>query len=176
MNAMREYALTQFVSLFKVKTLTEPDTPESLSSNLEKAIYNWTIRETKFRGEAPSWDTITFKNLYKNKLLTIKYNMENSNLIDRIISKELKTKFIVDLSSTGLDPNGRHAQMVQARQEHSNKLLMAGNNIDENYSGLFTCGKCKSKKTTYYQMQTRSADEPMTTFVTCINCSKRWKC
>jgi len=178
---MREYTLTQFISIFKLKLTNEKrvnpdDTPESLASNLEKAIYNWTIRETKFRGESPSWDTITFKNLYKNKLLTIKYNMENSNLTDRIISKELKTKFVVDLTSTGLDPNGRHAQMVQARQDRSNKLLMASNDIDENYSGLFTCGKCKSKKTTYYQMQTRSADEPMTTFVTCINCSKRWKC
>ena len=40
----------------------------------------------------------------------------------------------------------------------------------------FTCGKCKSKKCTYYQLQTRSADEPMTTFVTCLDCSNRWKC
>ena len=40
----------------------------------------------------------------------------------------------------------------------------------------FTCGKCKSNECTYYQMQTRSADEPMTTFVTCINCGNRWKC
>ena len=39
----------------------------------------------------------------------------------------------------------------------------------------FKCWKCKSKKCTYYQLQTRSADEPMTTFVTCINCGKRWK-
>ena len=31
-------------------------------------------------------------------------------------------------------------------------------------------------KCTYYQLQTRSADEPMTTFVTCINCGNRWKC
>lgn len=42
--------------------------------------------------------------------------------------------------------------------------------------GMFTCNKCKSKKTTYYQMQTRSADEPMTTYVTCTNCDLRWKC
>jgi transcription elongation factor S-II len=40
----------------------------------------------------------------------------------------------------------------------------------------FTCRKCRSKKCTYYQMQTRSADEPMTTFVTCIDCGNRWKC
>ena len=39
----------------------------------------------------------------------------------------------------------------------------------------FQCGKCKQRKCTYYQMQTRSADEPMTTFVTCIVCNNRWK-
>jgi transcription elongation factor S-II len=46
----------------------------------------------------------------------------------------------------------------------------------EDYVGQFKCGKCKSVKTTYYQMQTRSADEPMTTFVTCMGCGNRWKC
>lgn len=39
----------------------------------------------------------------------------------------------------------------------------------------FTCGKCKQKKVSYYQMQTRSADEPLTTFCTCENCGNRWK-
>ncbi len=39
----------------------------------------------------------------------------------------------------------------------------------------FTCGKCKQNKTTYRQLQTRSSDEPMTTFVTCLNCGNRWK-
>ena len=41
---------------------------------------------------------------------------------------------------------------------------------------IFKCRKCKSNECTYYQMQTRSADEPMTTFVSCINCGNRWKC
>eukprot|EP00357_Protocruzia_adherens_P034214 CAMPEP_0115018582 /NCGR_PEP_ID=MMETSP0216-20121206/28910_1 /TAXON_ID=223996 /ORGANISM="Protocruzia adherens, Strain Boccale" /LENGTH=315 /DNA_ID=CAMNT_0002389841 /DNA_START=934 /DNA_END=1881 /DNA_ORIENTATION=+ len=39
----------------------------------------------------------------------------------------------------------------------------------------FQCGKCKKNKTSYYQMQTRSADEPMTTFVTCLECGNSWK-
>ncbi len=41
--------------------------------------------------------------------------------------------------------------------------------------GLFKCGKCKQSKTRYYQMQTRSADEPMTTFITCAVCGNKWK-
>lgn len=40
---------------------------------------------------------------------------------------------------------------------------------------LFTCGKCKKKRCTYTQVQTRSADEPMTTFVFCNDCGNRWK-
>ena len=41
--------------------------------------------------------------------------------------------------------------------------------------GMFTCPKCRKDKTTYYQMQTRSADEPMTVFITCTSCQHRWR-
>lgn len=40
---------------------------------------------------------------------------------------------------------------------------------------LLKCGKCKQRNCTYNQMQTRSADEPMTTFVLCNHCGNRWK-
>lgn len=40
---------------------------------------------------------------------------------------------------------------------------------------IFQCGKCKERKCTYYQLQTRSCDEPMTTFVTCTLCGNKWK-
>merc|ERR1711983_708389 len=37
------------------------------------------------------------------------------------------------------------------------------------------CGKCGKRNCTYNQLQTRSADEPMTTFVMCNECGNRWK-
>jgi DNA-directed RNA polymerase subunit M/transcription elongation factor TFIIS len=46
---------------------------------------------------------------------------------------------------------------------------------DEEYNGMFTCMRCKSKKTTFYLLQTRSADEPMTAYITCISCGNKWK-
>jgi len=39
---------------------------------------------------------------------------------------------------------------------------------------FFKC-KCGSKKTNYYQMQTRGADEPMTNFINCSECNRQWK-
>lgn len=45
----------------------------------------------------------------------------------------------------------------------------------ESETDMFRCSRCKNRKTTYSQLQTRSADEPMTTFVTCVVCKHRWK-
>ena len=40
----------------------------------------------------------------------------------------------------------------------------------------YQCGRCRARECTYFELQTRSADEPMTTYVTCLNCGNRWKC
>jgi len=45
-----------------------------------------------------------------------------------------------------------------------------------NVSDAFKCYKCKQRKCSYYQIQIRSSDEPMTTKVTCLNCGNRWNC
>lgn len=51
-----------------------------------------------------------------------------------------------------------------------------GAKLDDLAQGdMFECPKCHKRKTTFYEMQTRSADEPMTVFITCINCKHRWR-
>ncbi|KAH9387187.1 transcription elongation factor S-II [Nematocida major] len=40
---------------------------------------------------------------------------------------------------------------------------------------IFFCTRCKQRKCTYRQLQTRSADEPMTTYVHCVVCKNNWK-
>ncbi len=37
------------------------------------------------------------------------------------------------------------------------------------------CPKCAHNRAYYRQLQIRSADEPMTTFVTCLNCGNHWR-
>lgn len=166
---MRNYALDQFARVMNQKT-TDP-----VPFNMEKSVFNWAVRETKNKGSVPAWENPIFKACYKNKFLTIKYNLENSNLADRISSGEIKTRYIADLTSVSMNPEGRLAQAIQARKDFHAKADMRGR-MEDDFKGAFKCAKCKSERTTYYQMQTRSADEPMTTFVTCHNCAKRWKC
>ena len=64
-------------------------------------------------------------------------------------------------------------ELVQNKIKRDN----AKYNVDmEAATEEFMCYKCKKRKCTYYELQTRSADEPMTTFVSCLNCGNRWKC
>ena len=68
-------------------------------------------------------------------------------------------------------------EMKQFRQECAKEGIrdaqVAKNQGTE--TSLFKCNKCGQRKTTYTQLQTRSADEPMTTFVLCLECGNRWK-
>ena len=67
--------------------------------------------------------------------------------------------------------------------EHWNKLIEKRNTETEilyskktiPISDRFHCYKCKKNECTYYQLQIRSSDEPMTTFITCLNCQNSWK-
>ena len=57
-----------------------------------------------------------------------------------------------------------------SRRSDWNKI----HNTQENV-GIYKCRNCKSFRTSKFQMQIRSADEPMTTFVTCNDCGNQWK-
>ena len=47
--------------------------------------------------------------------------------------------------------------------------------LGEKSGGMYSCRKCKSTDTEFTEMQTRSADEPMTQFHVCNACGNRWK-
>ncbi|KAF8258865.1 hypothetical protein EI94DRAFT_1909709 [Lactarius quietus] len=64
---------------------------------------------------------------------------------------------------------------ADAKIEEDNLFLSLGAGDKQAETDAFQCGRCKQRKCRYRQAQTRSADEPMTTFVTCTNCNHRWK-
>ena len=46
--------------------------------------------------------------------------------------------------------------------------------MNEGKEGFFQCEKCESMNTSFYQQQTRGADEPMTNFCECLACGHKW--
>jgi DNA-directed RNA polymerase subunit M/transcription elongation factor TFIIS len=97
-------------------------------------------------------------------------------LVTRIWQKDIATRQLPELDPAQLWPDGPVARMQYKRKARELEMEASRAHEDGEYEGLFKCGKCKSRKTEYYQLQTRSADEPMTTYVTCRGCGNRWKC
>lgn len=75
-----------------------------------------------------------------------------------------------DMASEEQLQRTREIEAWVAEVSRSDNKVVNGTPTDE-----FTCSKCKKNKTVYYQKQTRSADEPMTVFLTCVTCGHKWR-
>ena len=141
--------------------------------NLEKGIHNWSLKEATNRRVVKKWDNPYFVRIYLDHLKSIYINLKsNLDLINQVKNNQLKPHLIAFMTHQELKPLKWEALIEAKIKRDKNKFET---NI-EAATDTFKCRKCKSTKCTYYQMQTRSADEPMTTFVTCIDCGQRWKC
>lgn len=153
----------------KFQDICEGD--EKMGKNIEIAVFNWAVR--RFPKNA-SWENKPFKEMYKFKYLEIKNALKNG-LFERLKNKELKIKSLVTMNPDMILPEGPYAKALFDNIQKDLEIERNKAKLDEEYEGIFKCKKCGSKKTTYYQLQTRSADEPMTTYVTCKDCENHWK-
>jgi transcription elongation factor S-II len=143
------------------------------SSNLEKGIFNYALKEASSRKVVKKWDNPFFVQIYKDRLRTIYLNLrDNTEIISQIKEGKIQPHVVAFMTHQEMKPE-KWADLIEA------KIKRDKNKYEDNMEAStdsFTCRRCKSNKCTYYQMQTRSADEPMTTFVTCLECGQRWKC
>ena len=146
------------------------------SSNLEKGIYNYALKEASNRNLIKKWDNIYFVQIYNDRLRTIYFNIKNTKNFKKMINdsinnkNKMKAHEFAYLTHHEMDPK-RWEKLLSEKAKRDEKKYERTQKV----SSEFTCRKCQSKDCTYYQMQTRSADEPMTTFITCENCGNRWK-
>ncbi len=144
----------------------------SYSENLEKGIYNWALKEAKNRKIVKQWTNPYFVRIYLDRLRSIYNNLkQNSQLIGLVETKKIKSHELAFMSHQELNSE-RWAESIRL------KSIRDKNKYEQNLEAVtdsFTCRKCRSKKCTYYQLQTRSADEPMTLFITCLDCGTKWK-
>ena len=151
---------------------------EIYGDNIERSIYNYTIKKCNELDIIKSWNNYLFSTIYIDKLKNCYFNLKDKDIQNKILNKEIKSKNFAFIPFYEIH-NSKWKNMVEEIEEKSkNKYLP---NIEASTDS--ECRKCKAAgktkeeytKCTYYQLQTRSADEPMTTFVTCITCGTRWK-
>jgi len=146
---------------------------DKISSNLEKGVLNYSINVSNNKNIVKKWDNGYFVIIYTERLRTVIFNLKNNKeLLKKIMNKEIKAHELAFMNHQEMDPE-RWKPLIEDKKIRDKNMYNP--QIDANTDN-FTCGKCKSKRCSYYQLQTRSADEPMTTFVTCIDCGNRWKC
>lgn len=144
---------------------------ETKSINLEKGIYNYAIKESNNNKIIKKWDNPYFVQLYLDRLKSIFVNLKNEKLLDKIKTDEITPQTLAFMTHQEMNEDIWKELLEKKMKRDANKYT---NNIQAS-TDMFTCRKCKSKRCTYYELQTRSADEPATIFVTCLDCGKNWK-
>ena len=153
------------------------DLNENQIINLEKGIFNYAIRASDDRQIVKKWDNKYFLQLYIDKFRSILCNLDVKNnknakkLLKKIKDGKLKTKNIAGLTHQELNPK-IWQELIKAKINRDKNF---GKDDEMMATDEFKCFKCKKNKCTYYQQQTRSADEPITTFVSCLNCGNKWR-
>lgn len=134
---------------------------DKMASEIEDHIYQ----------ELKSTD-MKYRNRVRSRISNLK-DPRNPGLRRNVLSGAISTGLIAKMTAEEMASDElrelRNAMTQEAIREH--QMAKTGGTT----TGLFQCKKCKKKNCTYNQVQTRSADEPMTTFVLCNECGNRWK-
>ena len=144
---------------------------EVMSINLEKGVFNYAIKEANSKKIIKKWVNPSFTELYVNRLRTVFINLKNKDLVSQIVSGEIIPQSVAFMTHQEMNPERWKTLIDKKMKRDASKYTM---NIEAS-TDMFTCKKCRSKKSTYYELQTRSADEPATIFITCLDCGKHWK-
>uniref|UniRef100_A0A1A7ZL91 Transcription elongation factor A (SII), 3 n=1 Tax=Nothobranchius furzeri TaxID=105023 RepID=A0A1A7ZL91_NOTFU len=113
-----------------------------------------------------------YKNRVRSRISNLK-DPKNPELRRNVLAGSIELSRIATMSAEEMASNElkklRNVLTQEAIREH--QMAKTGGTTTD----LLQCSKCKKKNCTYNQVQTRSADEPMTTFVLCNECGNRWK-
>ncbi|XP_058246078.1 transcription elongation factor A protein 3 isoform X7 [Hemibagrus wyckioides] len=134
---------------------------DSMAAEIEDHIYQ-EIKATDMK----------YKNRVRSRISNLK-DPKNPNLRKNVLGGAIELSRIATMTAEEMASDElkqlRNILTQEAIREH--QMAKTGGTVTD----LLQCGKCKKKNCTYNQVQTRSADEPMTTFVLCNECGNRWK-
>ena len=146
---------------------------QKIALNIERGVFNFALGYTRSDNNEDR-----FKRVYLDKAYVIRANLRsdsyvhNKTFAKRVLAREINEFDIPTMSWTTMNPDRFEEVKAQLDRETREKYDFTKQVITDS---IFKCGKCKSRSVEYTQIQTRSADEPMTTHCLCTTCGKRWK-
>jgi DNA-directed RNA polymerase subunit M/transcription elongation factor TFIIS len=157
-NPLREKVLNNFKEYVEV------------AEDLECEVLNYVVSLCKNEGIDVDWANRVFWATYRSKAIYV-YETLKTSWAEKLNSKEIDCKTFLELPAQEICPS-RWKESMDKIIENDKKLYSKNTSA----SIVLFCSRCKKKaQCEYYQLQTRSADEPMTTFVSCLDCGKKWK-
>uniref|UniRef100_A0A6C0F6Q9 TFIIS-type domain-containing protein n=1 Tax=viral metagenome TaxID=1070528 RepID=A0A6C0F6Q9_9ZZZZ len=133
------------------------------SAEIETAILNRCIHDAQKWFVDIDWTNTVFVDMYRSRAVSLYPYRE--------LATTMEASKFVDSTMVDLNPK-RWKEMIQSIIDKKKAMYSKKSTA----SIFLYCSSCKKKtRCDYYQLQTRSADEPMTTFVTCLECDKKWK-
>lgn len=144
---------------------------------LERGIYDYSTQYCEQHNIIQKNVNKKFIDVYINKSrslfanLSINTHVNNNTLLDRLKSNEITPYNLSFINFIEIFPENWKT-LLDEKHNYEKSLCASNKGIVTNQ---FKCGRCKQKECEYYELQTRSADEAMTIFISCLNCGKRWK-
>ena len=138
---------------------------ESCTAVILKAMEVEKAAFTEYKGDTDE---------YRKKIRSLFMNLkQNKALGPQIMSGSITAERFVVMTLEELKSEKMKKEEVEFQKENMKKAQVPM--AEKSISDALRCGKCGQKKVSYSQAQTRSADEPMTTFCECTVCGNRWK-
>lgn len=145
--------------------------------SLEKGIFEATYETAVKQYISLSWKSSAFCEIYRQLVRSILSNIHpkspvcNTRLLTRVKDGEFTLYNIPFMTSYDMFPE--HWFSLKDKLLQREQKILEGNK--SRATDQFKCRRCQKRECTYYELQTRSADEPMTIFITCLNCGKEWR-
>lgn len=167
----------RMLCISSLKTFLEDKFKQEDIESLERAIFETTFNNSQKYFIPRNWKLPQFCELYRQTVRSVISNIhpdspvKNPRLIARVLDGEFELAAIPTMTSYEMFPEKWFAlkdKLLQREQK-----ILEGNK--SRATDQFKCRRCNKRECTYYEMQTRSADEPMTIFITCLNCGKEWR-
>ena len=149
----------------QVVTVLSTQFGSKLAKKYEKAIYARALNDKTEISKGP-------ENLGD---LPLKYREIAFELSGRLVAAAAQNDTSVDAILTESLDSELDSELYGAEKKNLEKLHADSTFKPDVKEGSIQCRRCRAKRTWYYQMQTRSADEGMCTYYVCAACGYRWK-